>query len=89
MQDGRLAAVIDFGPSGLGDPAVDLVPAWRLFRGAAREVFLDAVAPDGAAVERARGWALSIAALELAYYRDRNETLAAAAREALREVLLP
>ena len=31
VQDGRLAAVIDFGTSGIGDPSCDLVIAWTLF----------------------------------------------------------
>ena len=31
VRDGRLAAVIDLGAVGVGDPAVDLMPAWNLF----------------------------------------------------------
>ncbi len=31
VNDGRLAGVIDFGTSGVGDPACDLVIAWTLF----------------------------------------------------------
>lgn len=58
VRDGRLAAVIDFGTSGVGDPACDLVPAWTMFDGAARRVFRDAVALDDATWARARGWAL-------------------------------
>ena len=33
VRDGRLAAVIDFGTSGVGDPACDPVIAWTLFDG--------------------------------------------------------
>ena len=33
VQDGRLSAVIDFGTSGVGDPACDLVIAWTFFSG--------------------------------------------------------
>ncbi len=29
-RDGRLAAVIDFGAAGIGDPSVDLIVAWML-----------------------------------------------------------
>ena len=36
VRDGRLAAVIDFGTSGIGDPACDVVLAWTLLSGAAR-----------------------------------------------------
>ena len=33
LRDGRLAAVIDFGTSGVGDPACDVVIAWTLLVG--------------------------------------------------------
>ncbi|MGH8931198.1 MAG: aminoglycoside phosphotransferase family protein, partial [Egibacteraceae bacterium] len=36
---GRLSAVIDFGGLGVGDPACDLIVAWSLFSGEARDVF--------------------------------------------------
>ncbi|MEY9952809.1 aminoglycoside phosphotransferase family protein [Leifsonia sp. EB34] len=58
IRDGRLSAVIDFGTSGVGDPACDLVPAWTMFEGAARRTFLDAVGLDAATAQRARAWAL-------------------------------
>lgn len=88
VKEGRLAAVIDFGPSGLGDPAVDLVPAWRVFRGRSRAVFRNLACDDEGSWARARGWAVSIAVLELAYYRRRDAALADAARTAIGEVLL-
>jgi aminoglycoside phosphotransferase (APT) family kinase protein len=37
--DGRLSAVVDFGCSGVGDPACDLTIAWTFFFGDSREVF--------------------------------------------------
>jgi len=55
---GRLAAVIDFGTCGVGDPACDLVIAWTFLDGDRREVFRDAVGLDDQAWARARGWAL-------------------------------
>ena len=55
---GRLCAVIDFGTSGVGDPACDLVIAWTLFDGASRAAFVEGVGQDAAAWARARGWAL-------------------------------
>lgn len=55
---GRLAAVIDFGTCGLGDPACDPVIAWTLFAGSERGVFGDAVGLSEDAWARARGWAL-------------------------------
>ncbi|MFF2053279.1 aminoglycoside phosphotransferase family protein [Leifsonia sp. NPDC058194] len=70
VRDGRLSAVIDFGTSGVGDPACDLVPAWTLFDGAARAAFRDAVALDPDTWARAAGWALWKAAITL---RDRPD----------------
>ncbi len=58
LREGRLAAVLDFGCSGFGDPACDVAAAWMMFDGAARAVFLDTLAPDDGMLARARGWAL-------------------------------
>ncbi|MFI9009327.1 aminoglycoside phosphotransferase family protein [Actinosynnema sp. NPDC053489] len=66
VRDGKLAAVIDFGTSGVGDPACDLVIAWTMFSGASREAFRDAVGTDDATWARARGWALWKALITLA-----------------------
>jgi aminoglycoside phosphotransferase (APT) family kinase protein len=63
---GRLSAVIDFGTSGVGDPACDLVIAWTLFDGAARARFVGAVGQDPDTWARARGWALWKALITLA-----------------------
>ena len=65
---GALSAVIDFGTCGVGDPACDLVPAWTMFDGAARDAFADIVGLDAATWSRARGWALWKAAIVV---RDR------------------
>ncbi|MBS2539987.1 aminoglycoside phosphotransferase family protein [Catenulispora sp. NF23] len=58
IDHGRLSAVIDFGTSGVGDPACDLVIAWVTLTGRAREAFRGAVRQDSATWARARGWAL-------------------------------
>ncbi|GAB3929956.1 aminoglycoside phosphotransferase family protein [Kribbella albertanoniae] len=58
VQDGRLSAVIDFGTSGVGDPACDLVIAYNFFSGSSRETFRDAVQQDADTWARARGWTL-------------------------------
>jgi aminoglycoside phosphotransferase (APT) family kinase protein len=55
--DGRLSAVIDFGCSGVGDPACDLTIAWTFLCGDSRDVFRDRLALD-ATWARGRGWAL-------------------------------
>ena len=58
VRDGRLSAVIDFGTSGIGDPACDLVIAYTFFAGDSRETFRAAVGQDRDTWARARGWAL-------------------------------
>ncbi|MGW3180213.1 aminoglycoside phosphotransferase family protein [Kitasatospora sp. NPDC001119] len=85
--DGRLSAVIDFGCAGLGEPAVDLIPAWYVLPAAARATFREAAAPDDATWARARGWALSVALSEVAYYRDSDPRMTAIARHVIAEVL--
>ncbi|WP_286251977.1 aminoglycoside phosphotransferase family protein [Streptomyces graminofaciens] len=58
VDDGALSAVIDFGTSGVGDPACDLVIAWNYFTGEERQLFRESVGLDDDAWRRARGWAL-------------------------------
>lgn len=58
VDGGELSAVIDFGTSGVGDPACDLTIAWTLFRAESREVFRRTVGQDDGTWARARGWAL-------------------------------
>lgn len=65
VEDGELSAVIDFGTSGVGDPACDLVIAWGMFHGESREAFRTAVGQDAGTWARARGWALWKALLNL------------------------
>ena len=89
VRDGRLRAVIDFGGIGVGDPTVDLVVAWNLLSPAGREVFRAELAVDDATWQRGRGWALSIALIQLPYYRTSNPALAANARRTISEALSP
>jgi aminoglycoside phosphotransferase (APT) family kinase protein len=58
VREGRLAAVIDFGTCGVGDPACDLVIAWNTLEGDARRAFHEAAGLDPDTWRRARGWAL-------------------------------
>ena len=83
----RLAAVIDFGGLGLGDPAVDLAPAWNLFDDEAREVFRDAVDHDEATWARARGWIIAPALQGLGYYRDTRPEFVESGRRRIAAVL--
>ncbi len=76
VRDGRLCAVIDFGTSGVGDPACDLVLAWTFLEGHSREVFRQAVDQPEATWARARGWALWKALISLAATDDRGAAAA-------------
>ncbi len=76
VRDGRLAAVIDFGGLGVGDPATDLIPAWALFDAQSREVFRAGLGYDDGAWVRGRGWALSLALFALPYYWDMSPAMA-------------
>lgn len=66
VRDGRLTAVIDFGTSGVGDPACDLAIAWTMFDESARGVFRRTLPWDEDVWERGRAWALWKAMLTLA-----------------------
>jgi aminoglycoside phosphotransferase (APT) family kinase protein len=88
VEQGRLSAVIDFGTCGVGDPACDLVIAWTLLRGPAREVFRSRIGQDGASWARARGWALWKALITLVADLDAgNEPGAGANRRIIAELL--
>jgi aminoglycoside phosphotransferase (APT) family kinase protein len=84
---GRLAAVIDFATAGVGDPACDLIPAWNLLPTAGRAVYREALGVDDDAWERGRGRALSMALIQLPYYRQTNPGIAANAQHVIDEVL--
>lgn len=73
---GRLAAVIDWGATGVGDPAADLLPAWAAGLTAAERADFRAAATDGLtdpddAWDRGRGWMLVQAVIALPYYWER------------------
>jgi aminoglycoside phosphotransferase (APT) family kinase protein len=55
---GRLSAVIDFGTSGIGDPACDTTIAWTFFSGESQRVFKQRLPVDEATWTRGRGWAI-------------------------------
>jgi aminoglycoside phosphotransferase (APT) family kinase protein len=87
VANGKLTAVIDFGTSGVGDPACDLVIAWTMFSGESRQAFRHAVGQDEGTWARARGWALWKALLILAERIDTDRERAAINRRVIGEVL--
>jgi aminoglycoside phosphotransferase (APT) family kinase protein len=76
IEAGRLVGVIDFGASGIGDPACDLMAAWSILPPAAREPFRARLDVDDDTWLRGRGWALAQAAIALPYYRETNREMA-------------
>ncbi|MBN6033783.1 aminoglycoside phosphotransferase family protein [Amycolatopsis sp. 195334CR] len=58
VEDGHLAAVIDFGTCGVGDPSCDLAIAWTLLTADGRQRFRERLAVDEETWARGRGWAL-------------------------------
>jgi aminoglycoside phosphotransferase (APT) family kinase protein len=87
VRGGRLSAVIDFGSSGVGDPACDTVIAWTLLSGESREAFRSALPVDGATWARGRGWALWKGLITLAEHINTNPLEAGWARRGIDEVL--
>ena len=85
-RDGRLAAVIDWGTCGVGDPAIDTRIGWSLFPPDAREAYRDALGVDDATWERGRGWVLT-GLFSVLSYRERNPVLAADLTVAIEAVL--
>jgi aminoglycoside phosphotransferase (APT) family kinase protein len=58
VRDGKLSAVIDFGTSGVGDPACDTTIAWTFLSGESSRIFIERLPFDEATWARGRGWAI-------------------------------
>jgi aminoglycoside phosphotransferase (APT) family kinase protein len=88
VENGRLSGVIDFGGLGVGDPASDVMVAWKVLSADTRDIFRTALSVDEATWARSRGWALSQALIALAYYTlETNPTLVLEAQRWMAEVL--
>ena len=88
VEEGRLTAVIDFGCLGVGDPACDVMVAWKVLSAETRDTFRTALSVDEATWARGRGWALSQALIALPYYTMKtNPVLVPEAQRWLAEVL--
>jgi aminoglycoside phosphotransferase (APT) family kinase protein len=88
VRDGRISGVIDWGSTGVGDPACDVMVAWKLHSPAARDAFREALPTDDATWARARGWAVSQAVAALAYYTPENNPTLYREAEAWLELVL-
>jgi aminoglycoside phosphotransferase (APT) family kinase protein len=87
VRDGRLAAVIDFGTSGVGDPACDVVIAWTLLHGESRNAFRSGLGADPGTWSRGRGWALWKALITLVDQLESDPEGAAVSRRVIERVL--
>ena len=88
IDDGRLSAVIDWGCLGVGDPACDVMVAWKVLSADTRGIFRTALSVDESTWARARGWALSQALGALSYYTlETNAVLVLEAQRWMAEVL--
>jgi aminoglycoside phosphotransferase (APT) family kinase protein len=86
VREGRLAAVIDFGSSGVGDPACDLAIAWTFLDAESRNALRATLSLDEQTWQRGRGWTLWKALIVMAEHDDVT-ALGRRAREALDTVL--
>jgi aminoglycoside phosphotransferase (APT) family kinase protein len=86
-RDGALAAVIDWGGVGAGDPALDLICGWTILEDRGRATFRQRLAVDD--VTWARGWAhaFSKAVMAAPYYRQTNPPLHEIMRRTLRRCM--
>jgi len=82
----QLAAILDWAAAGVGDPALDLLPAWMCLTARTRAQFLEALGATDHEVIRARAYAVRKIAWGLPYYAQSNPGFAATLRHALGEV---
>jgi aminoglycoside phosphotransferase (APT) family kinase protein len=88
VEEGRLSGVIDWGGLGVGDPACDVMVAWKVLSADTRDIFRTALSVDESTWARARGWALSQALVALSYYTlETNPVLVVEAQRWMAEVL--
>lgn len=87
VDHGRLSAVIDWGGAGIGDAALDLVPAWAILDRDGRNVFRAATGATDAAWLRSRAFALEQAVGGVLYYVPRGHTLGAVMQRSLSSIL--
>lgn len=87
-RDGHLSGVLDWGCLGVGDPATDVMVAWKMLPAEERGPFRERLDVDDAMWTRARGWVVSQAFIALAYYtRETNAVLVGEAERWLVEAL--
>jgi aminoglycoside phosphotransferase (APT) family kinase protein len=84
---GRLSAVIDFGTSGIGDPACDTTIAWTFLSEESQRVFKERLPADEATWTRGRGWAIWKAMIVLAEELNTDPDGAAVTKNVIDRIL--
>lgn len=88
LERGRLAAVIDFGTCGVGDPSCDLAVAWTVLDLPGRRLLRERLGIDESTWARGRGWALWKTLSNLANaLEDQDEHSATQARRVVDAIL--
>lgn len=86
LRDRKLAGIIDWSATGIGDPACEAMLGWAM-PAPARAGYRQALAFDEASWARGRGWALQQAVFFIPYYAKTIPTAVAAARWRLEAIL--
>ncbi len=79
--------MLDFGSSGVGDPACDTAIAWTFLSGPSRDRFRAELDVDPGTWSRGRGWALWKALISLVGHLERDAPEAALARRDIDQIL--
>lgn len=87
VEEGRLAAIIDWGGAGSGDPAQDLAPAWAVLTASERDTFRTAVGAQEAAWIRGRTFELEHAVGGVLYYVPKQHPLGEVMARTLERIL--
>ena len=86
LDGGKLAAVIDFGTCGVGDPSCDLAIAWTLLTADGRQAFRERLSLGADTWARGLGWALWKTLVTCANTVNDADEQAVSARHALGEI---
>ena len=86
VRDGRLTGVIDWGATGVGDPACELMIAWSLSADARSRLRAD-LEVDDATWARAKGWVIEQAVAFIPYYEASLPTAVSITRQRLATLL--
>ncbi|WKA56514.1 aminoglycoside phosphotransferase family protein [Planococcus shixiaomingii] len=86
VREGKLAAVIDFGILGVGDPSCDMAIAWTFFDNQSRQIFRETLKADEETWNRARGWALWKALITFNWDKNSNEKSADESLEIIKKI---